>query len=370
MRTLLLALCTLGLVREGAAQGGEPRPAPDSAGYHNRLTVLPFISYSPETRLLFGVGGGWQFKWPGAARDRGTRASYLAGGVTYTTRNQWAIGAETSLFLPDNRWWLFVRSQGAFFPLVYYGVGPETRRADSNRMEHRLLKVEAKALRRVSRELYLGPYYRLHSFFDVDWQFPARIGSRTPGSYGGVSSGLGVSVQLDSRNSVTTPARGHLVIVDLLRNTGLLGSQFDYTYLLIDARAYLPVRHGRDVLAVNLYGEFNGQQVPIQTMAMISNGTTQELVRGVYLGRFRDRHELVAQADYRGHLKGRLGYVLFGSAGNVFGTGGSLGDDPKFTYGAGLRFNVNPRDPLNLRMDYTLTSFGESGLSLGAAEAF
>jgi len=31
---------------------------------------------------------------------------------------------------------------------------------------------------------------------------------------------------------------------------------------------------------------------------------------------------------------------------------------------------VNPRDPLNLRVDFTFTSFGESGLSIGAAEAF
>jgi hypothetical protein len=31
---------------------------------------------------------------------------------------------------------------------------------------------------------------------------------------------------------------------------------------------------------------------------------------------------------------------------------------------------VNPRDPLNIRVDYTLTSFGEAGVSIGAAEAF
>jgi hypothetical protein len=106
-------------------------------------------------------------------------------------------------------------------------------------------------------------------------------------------------------------------------------------------------------------------------MAMLSNYTTAVLARGVYLGRFRDRHELLAQVDYRGHLKGRVGYVVFGSAGNVFGSPGNrVFEQVKFTYGAGVRFNVNPADPLNLRADFTLTSFGESGLSLGAAEAF
>ena len=37
-----------------AALVGEP--------YRNRLTALPFISYSPQTKLQFGVGGWYQFK--------------------------------------------------------------------------------------------------------------------------------------------------------------------------------------------------------------------------------------------------------------------------------------------------------------------
>ena len=40
----------------------------------------------------------------------------------------------------------------------------------------------------------------------------------------------------------------------------------------------------------------------------------------------------------------------------------------KYTYGGGLRFNINKRDALNLRMDYTFTSFGGQGLSLGVGK--
>jgi outer membrane protein assembly factor BamA len=186
-----------------------------------------------------------------------------------------------------------------------------------------------------------------------------------------VSSALGVSLQLDSRNSLTAPRRGHLVLVDYLRNATFLGGDFDYDYLVVDARLYLPVWRGRDVVALNLYGEFNGAEVPIQTMSMLSNATTQELMRGVYLGRFRDQHEWAAQADYRGHLKGRFGYVVFGAAGTVFGSAGTSPVEAlKFTYGAGIRFNVNPADPINLRADFTLNSFGEPGFTFGATEAF
>ena len=339
--------------------------------YQRRLIVLPFVGYAPETQLQFGVGGGLQFKWPSAVRDTGTRASYVFAALGATTRGQWSTGTEVSLSTPGNRWWVFGRLQAAYFPLSYYGIGPETERADSNRMDNRLIKVEGKLLRRVIGELAVGPYYRLHSYFDIDWQYPGRIGSATPGGDGGVSSALGASLLLDSRNSLTAPRRGHLVLVDYLRNATFLGGDFDYNYLVVDARVYLPVWRGRDVVALNLYGEFNGAEVPIQTMSMLSNATTQELMRGVYLGRFRDQHEWAAQADYRGHLKGRFGYVVFGSAGTVFGsTGTSPIEAVKFTYGAGLRFNLNPADPINLRADFTLTSFGEPGFTFGAAEAF
>ncbi len=339
--------------------------------YRNRLTALPYVSYSPQTKVQFGVAGGYQFKWGGMSRDPETRPSYFAANVAYTTKGQWTTYGETSLLTPQSRWLLFGRAAAGYFPLFFYGVGPHTEAADTNLMSHRFLRLEGKALRRLTGQLYLGPYYRLISTFDLSWQFPARIAPDLPGGSGGASSALGFTLLLDRRNSITTPTRGHYFQVDYLRDAKLLGSDFGFSHLAIDARTYVPVRRGKDVIALAMYGDFNGPQVPIQAMALLSNFTSQFIMRGVYLGRFRDRHELVAQADYRGHLKGRFGYVVFGSSGNVFGSpGNDLFDELKFTYGAGLRFDVNPSDPLNIRVDFTLTSFGSGGLSIGATEAF
>ena len=339
--------------------------------YRSRVIGLPYVSYSPQTKFQFGVAGGYQFKWPGMSRNPVTRPSYLAANFAYTTKGQWVTFIGTSLYSPKSHWWLSADIAAGYFPVFYYGVGPHTTEADTNLMQNRFLRVQLKPLRRVGRELYLGPYYRLLSVFDVDWQFPSRISGGLPGGAGGVNSGIGITALMEGRNSSTTPTRGHFLQVDYLLHAGAVGSDFSYSHLALDARTYVPVRGGRDVIALTAYGQFNGAGVPIQAMAFLGNETSQSVMRGVYLGRFRDRHEVVAQADYRGHLKGRFGYVLFGATGNVFGSpGNGLFDDPKFTYGAGLRFNVNPADPLNLRMDYTLTSFGGGGLSIGATEAF
>lgn len=347
-----------------AVDSGPPR-------YHNRLIGLPYVSYSPQTKLQFGVAGGYQFKWPGMGRNELTRPSYLAANFAYTTKSQWVAFLGTSLYSPTSRWWLSADIAAGYFPVFYYGIGPHTTAADTNLMQNHFLRLQIRPLHRVGRELYLGPYYRLVSVFDVDWQFPARIAAGLPGGKGGVNSGMGLTALVEGRNSSTTPTRGHFLQLDYLLQAGGIGSDFDYSHLAVDARAYVPVRHGRDVIALTVYGQFNGSGVPVQTMAFLGNETSQSVMRGAYLGRFRDRHELVAQADYRGHLKGRFGYVVFGAAGNVFGSpGNGVFDDPKFTYGTGLRFNVNPSDPLNIRVDYTLTTFHGGGLSIGATEAF
>lgn len=355
----------------GSASAQSDSTAPGLKPYRRKITVLPYATYAPQTKVQFGVAGGVQFKWPGAALDSATRPSYFAVNLAYTTKGQWLTYFENSLYTPSNRWWLWTRFSAGYFPLIYYGVGPYTTKADTNLMKHRFLIIEGKALRKLKGEFSAGVHYRLESFFDLSWQFPARIASDLSGGYGGHSSGLGVTAQFDTRNSTATPTRGHFLVFDYLHQASWLGSDFDYDQLALDARVYLPVRSKKDVIALNLYGEWNGAEVPIQSMARLSDFSTTFLARGVYLGRFRDRNEMIAQMDYRGHLKGRFGYVVFGSAGSVYGTGGTdLFDKLKYTYGAGLRFNVNPADPLNLRVDYTLTSFHESGLSIGATEAF
>lgn len=369
MRAALLLL----LLTPALAAGQTDVVVPDSTvpAYRTRLIGLPYVSYTPQTRLQFGVAGGLQFKWPGQATVPETRPSYLAANFAYTTKGQWLAFLGTSLFTPRSDWWVSANIDAGYFPLFYYGIGPRTAEADSNLMEHRYLRLESRVLRRVATDLYLGPYVRRHSASDLDWQYAARIPSSLPGGEGGTSTGLGATLLYEGRNSQTTPTRGRYLQLELLRHGKVLGGDFGYSRAVVDARTYLPVRAGKDVIALTVYGEFNGPGVPIQSMAMLSAMTTQEVMRGVYLGRFRDRHSLVTQADYRGHLKGRFGYVVFGSAGNVFGSSGNeLTDDVKFTYGAGLRFNVNPADPLNLRVDYTLTSFGGGGISIGATEAF
>jgi hypothetical protein len=388
-----LALAANGTVRAAAVAAQEPadtlpRASVDSTAettvdrtadslltpqrYKNKIFGLPFVGYSPTTKFIFGAGGAFQFKSGQSAYDTATRASNVSAGFSITTAGQWGITLSNDYFTLGNRWWYSGKVQAGFAPTDFYGVGPFTDPHDANRMDQMVVRLEGKVLRRLSRTVFFGPYYRLHAAWNVDFHDPVLVPSGLHGRDGSTSSGLGLTALTDSRNSILTPTSGHFVVLDALANLQILGSEYDYPYLLFDARQYVPLDKSRNhVLALNLYGQFNGPNVPLQTMAQISSFTTQQVMRGVYFGRFRDRHDLIAQVDYRVHVWKRFGAVVYGAAGNVFGSNGAqLGDHMKYTYGGGIRFNLNPRDPINLRLDYTLTSFGEKGLSIGAGEAF
>ena len=96
----------------------------------------------------------------------------------------------------------------------------------------------------------------------------------------------------------------------------------------------------------------------------------EELLRGYYGGRYRERNLLAVQAEYRAHVWWRFGAVGFVSAGRV---SHDLSDMDfsgfKPAVGLGLRFLLAPDEGLNLRADF---GFGKesSGFYLGLGEVF
>jgi len=94
-------------------------------------------------------------------------------------------------------------------------------------------------------------------------------------------------------------------------------------------------------------------------------------MRGYYLGRYRDKNMITLQAEYRWvPVFWRVGLAAFAGIGDVAAT---LGDFDlgrfKYTYGLGLRFVIDPKQRLHLRVDF---GFGKetSGVYFTAAEAF
>ena len=93
-------------------------------------------------------------------------------------------------------------------------------------------------------------------------------------------------------------------------------------------------------------------------------------MRGYYDGRYRDRHLLAFQAEYRLPVWGKFGLVGFAGLGRVAPTLGGLDfSGLKYSAGFGLRFKIAPREGANLRIDWAFGQ-GTSGVYFTAGEAF
>jgi hypothetical protein len=101
----------------------------------------------------------------------------------------------------------------------------------------------------------------------------------------------------------------------------------------------------------------------------------ESLMRGYYLGRYRDQNQLASQLEYRFlplplGFSNRIGAAVFGGAGTVFNhQEGISGEDFVFSGGAGLRFLLFPKRDIYTRLDVAFTKEG-SGFYLFIGEAF
>mgnify|MGYP001586793466 CR=1 FL=1 len=112
---------------------------------------------------------------------------------------------------------------------------------------------------------------------------------------------------------------------------------------------------------------FTAGDVPFFQLPQIG-GTSR--LRGYPLGKYRDKHLIIAQAEFRFPIVWRFKGVVFGGGGTVFG---SAGESAKLrpNAGAGLRFEFDRRQKLHLRVDHGVGSGeGNSGVYITLGEAF
>jgi outer membrane protein assembly factor BamA len=185
------------------------------------------------------------------------------------------------------------------------------------------------------------------------------------GSEGGNVSGLGLTVDWDTRDSVLFPRRGSFVQVDVDGYSAITEDYAGFFSFRIDARRYVAV--GRGVMAIETYFHTNSGDVPFDRLALLGG---ESLLRGYYKGRFRDKGLLLLQAEYRVFVTKRIGVAGFAGVADVFpGIGEFRVEKLKYALGSGIRYLVNKRDNTTVRVDM---AWGQAsfGFYVTAREAF
>lgn len=316
------------------ADGGAARE--DDRG----LVGAPYVFYSPETRLGGGVGGLWYFRAaPGAV-------SLVKGSVRYTQRDQLMVGLGTELDWGDVRLDGHLRYER--FPDWYYGIGPDAPAAAEEGYTPVTRSASLEVEHRLAGPLFGGWRIEVGSVDVVALEPGGLLAAGAPGAGGGVTAGAGPHLSWDTRSNPHAPRRGALLRASALRFDPLLGSDYAFERYTLDARRFVPLPAGH-VLALRGVAQLHRGDAPFYEMAMLGGG---RLLRGLYRGRYRDRHLVAAQAEYRLPLFWRLGLAAFAEAGTVAPRVADLSlADTKLGGGLGLRFAASVENHLNCRLD-------------------
>jgi hypothetical protein len=340
-----------------------PVVAPPESGW----VGVPIVMYSPETHL--GAGGVVVhfFSFDPPEQGPAKRLSSVALLALVTTRKQVIVELFPDLYFQRGGWRFWNKLEFQRFPDSFWGIGPRTAEQDEERYLRTRLRWRADMRRRIAGDLYAGLRLDLQH---IGFGFPDEDGlfarNDIPGEAGGISAGVGPLLTWDSRDLTTDTHQGSLVEVALVGFHRALGSTYGFTKLMLDGRHFFPLTE-RQALGVRLYAELNAGDPPFFQMALLGG---DELLRGYFLGRYRDRNMLLLGTEYRFPIYWRLGGVAFAGAGQVGPTVAELPTTPlRWAVGGGLRLALNEAQRLNLRLDAGVGP-GTRALYLSAGEAF
>lgn len=339
-----------------------------SSAASSRILIFPTAGFSPETSLEVGVR---VFSLYYAKND--TTVNRLSEVVLYgfvTLRGQFGGQLENAIYSDKNTYYLLGRARYQQFPLLFYGIGPDSKPGNPALVNSNYVQVRQRGLRRVVGNLYAG--------VELDFQSLQRVTFERvdPGSFelplGGRGSNtleLGGALVYDNRKNVLNVRKGAFLELAALRNVPL-GNDFRFSRLLFDGRLFRPLGKPNRVIAFQATGTFMNGDVPFNNLALLGG---ESAMRGYYLGRYRDKNLLAAQTEVRwlpfGFSK-RWGGTLFAGLGTVAPSLDAIRlNQVRWAAGFGLRFLFFQKKDVYLRGDLGFTREG-TGLYFSLGEAF
>ena len=351
--------------------------APGDSAASRRILPLPAIFYTPETKLGGGAaitvvqrrarpaGHGRQ-----SEMDRPT--SFALVGL-YTQQGQLVTSAGGDWWSRGNRWNVMAGAGFQRFPFTYYGTGSAVPDSGEE-YTPRTLSLNAGAQRLVRPGLYVGA---ATSWDDVTMLETADDGvlrdGTIIGSRGGTYSTASALVTWDTRDNLYYAERGSFVRMQALGAARVVGGDFGFRRVSLDARRFVALQRSRPArqartLALQGTVTTTGGDVPFDRLAQFGG---QNVVRGYYEGRFRDRAAAAVQAEIRQPVWKRVGVAAFYGAGAVAPRLGELRlADARGAGGFGLRIALDTKEKINIRIDQGIGQSGSSGTYFTLGEAF
>ncbi|MFZ4262591.1 BamA/TamA family outer membrane protein [Sphingobacterium sp. HJSM2_6] len=334
------------------------------------FVVLPALGYAQETSFEYGIAGTYNFYMDKNNLDSRTSNITLIG--TLTSKSQKNIKLNSDIWTKNNDYHILTEIRFRDWPFNYYGIGNDTWKDQEDYLDQKLYRVKVEAEKKILPKFYAGVNLNYENFTFKDIHAGGIFEhDESMGKKGGQYLALGISTLYDTRNFTTFTTSGVYARAKVSFAPNLFGKEnYIGTQTEIDLRWFYPLHPKLSIAAQGIYRGTYGENTPFYVMRDLGGDM---IMRGYYLGRYKDKNFLASQAELRYRFHPRLGISGFAGAGSTF----SKKHDFRFlpSYGAGLRYFFSLEHNSSIRFDY---AYGEqrpgekrqSGFYLSISEAF
>lgn len=311
--------------------------------------IYPVAFYTPETDLAFGGLGIFLFRLSDQLESKPSNIRFLG---YYTLNSQYSFSIKPGIYFNNDK--CLFESEVYYSKIVdkYYGVGNNTDEIENPEYDYRKISVLIKSQYEFIKNCRAGLVYEFKDtkIRDVK-ENPYLLSGEVDGNYGGINSGLGISVRYDSRNNIFYPSTGGYYEFAYIFFEEFLGSDFNFKKAYLDLRRFFNITDNQ-VIAYHFYYNFINGTAPFYEIPPLGS---EELMRGYFSGRYRDRNYFATQLEYRIRVWWKFGLVGFAGTGDV-APGFSKFEVKRFkySYGGGVRLRIDDVELIDLRLDIGL----------------
>jgi len=343
----------------------EEKKEQNKAAKKNKLTFLPIIYYTPETKIAGGVGGLYYFRT--SKSDLKSRPSSILMDFVYTGMKQVLLEFYPDIYIDSGKYHLVGTLFYKKYTEKFFGIGNTTSDDMEEDYSFRVARLDVSFLRKVSEKLYFGIQYELeHNKIASVEEGGLLERMDIIGSDGGTASGIGAVLNWDSRNNIFFPTQGSFYQISTKFFRQAFGSSYNFNRFNLDFRKYFPIFSSQALVLQGYVNLITGNP-PFQLLSLLGG---QNLMRGYYKGRYRDKNMLALQMEYRFPVWWRLGFVGFFGFGEVAEKLSHFRiNNFKFTGGWGIRYKISREEGTNLRLDFGFGK-GTVGVYVTVKEAF
>lgn len=339
---------------------------------------VPVVGYSPEKGFEFGLGAIYSYYMD--KDDLANRSSNFSTTLSYSTKKTYNFSIKADAWTPHNQHHLLGEIRFKNQPFYFYGIGNETQESQKDLFTFKQIKLAGEIEKNWQSHWYsgIGLSYQKESLGIQGPQPYILIDGRVIPDYQNQNLFIQVSQSLDTRNTNNYPTSGFYGKVSyqyapkLFANAGSPEADFQGGLMRLNLRNYWSL-NSKLVLGIQgMYQGIHGKNIPIMYLPQLGN---DEMMRGYYSGRYRDKHLFAAQTELRYRFMNRFGAVIFAGTGHVASTARINPNQLKPNYGIGGRYFFDPAKGLSIRLDYGVgeklpDEKRQQGFYISFAEAF